>query len=161
MPGRQQVNITTTNSESFWTKPPSLIQSHRTEFEFAMAPNWDNGRGVAITPAVIDLADYLLSRYASENHLVEVGPNLDGSISLLWDDNNGNYVYLSVGPNDTVHLYYDVVGLPKWEGVGLASDRRILDELKRAFRFLHPVPQPELYINLPLSTLNSDARSAA
>jgi hypothetical protein len=146
---------------SFWTKRPSLIQRHRDEFAFAMVPNWDDGQGVAVTQSVIDLADDLVCRYASEDSLVEVSPNLDGALSFIWDDDGGNYVYLSVGPNWTVHLYYDVIGLPKWEGVGFANDTQVLDEMKRAFRFLHPIPQSDRYINLAIRTLNSGTRCAA
>src|SRR5450755_191332 len=84
-----------------------------------------------------------------DTYLVEVSPGLYGSISFVWDDEKGNYVYLSVGPNDTVHLYYDVVGIPKWEGVGVgvASDRQLREKLSRAFRFLHPIAQTESVIS--------------
>jgi hypothetical protein len=137
----------TANSASFWTRKPSLVHSYRKEFEFATVPNWD-GVGAALTEAVIDLADHLICRYASGRHLVEVSPTLDGALSFLWDDDNGNYVYMSVGPNDTVHLYYDVVGLSKWEGVSVASDGQIRAEMERAFRFLHQIRQSDLYFPL-------------
>jgi hypothetical protein len=123
---------------------------------------------VAITQGVIDLADQLLCQYASDSHLVEVSPGLDGSISFLWDDEKGNYAYMSVGPNDTVHLYYDVVGTTKWEGVGVASDQQLRAELSRAFRFLHPIAQAyyvgplhQSYVNMPIPTSNSEHAVAA
>lgn len=93
---------------------------------------------MALSPSVISLSNHLIDKYASGDHLVEVAPGRNSSLSFVWDDGYGNYVYLDVGPNDTVHLFYDVVGQPKWEGVSVATNSCILDHLALAFQFLHP-----------------------
>jgi hypothetical protein len=125
----------------------SPLRAFQRDYAFALIPNWDGKGAVALTGAVIRLANEFLHDYASTKNLVEVTPGRDGSISLVWEDDQDNYVYLDVGPNDTVHLFYNVIGEPKWEGVSIASDTRILSEMARAFRFLHPIeqqPRPEV-----------------
>jgi hypothetical protein len=87
---------------------------------------------------VDDAANSLVPRFGWANHLVEVAPGRDGSISLIWDDERGNYIYLDVGPNDTVHVFCETVGEAKWEGVSVASDSRIVDRLRKAFAKLYP-----------------------
>lgn len=119
----------------------SPLRAHKISYAYAMQPNWDGRGAIALTPAVIDLADHLIKQYASTDHLVEVAPGRDGSLSLVWDDGGGNYVYLDVGPNDTIHLFQNIIGGPRWEGVSSARDPRIHREMARAFGFLHPAQQ--------------------
>jgi hypothetical protein len=125
---------------------PSIIRAHEASYDFAKFQNWDGKGASALTDDVIRLADDIALRFASADHLVEVSPGKDGSLSLVWDDNRGNYVYLDVGPNKTVHLFYEVVGLAKWEGVSVASDNNILKEIARAFSFLHPPIKRSIFI---------------
>src|ERR1700693_5957039 len=123
-------------------RPLRILTAYRGEYEHALTGNWDQRGAAALSRRTLDLADELISRYATTEHLVEVTPGRDGSLSFVWDDENGRYIYLDVGPNDTVHLYYDVIGEPKWEGVSIASDPQILGKLARAFGSAHwPLPQ--------------------
>jgi hypothetical protein len=115
-----------------------ILASFSAEFDYARMNNWDGRGAVALSPMVERLAERLISKYAGVFHLVEVAPGRDSSLSFIWDDYRGNYVYLDIGPSDTVHLFYDVVGEPKWEGVSVASDPRVVDHLTRAFQFLRP-----------------------
>ena len=116
----------------------SLVNRHRGEFEFALVPNWDGLRSVRLTDQVVRLADKFISDYAGEKHLREVGAGNDGSLGFVWDDGAGNYAYLDVGPSDTIHLYYDIVGTPKWEGVSVADDPEILGHMRKALAFTEP-----------------------
>jgi hypothetical protein len=111
----------------------SILNAYRSEFAYALNPGWD-GDAPPIAQSVVDLAERLLGRYATTTHLVEVSPGEDGSLSFVWNDEGGNYIYLDVGPGDTVHLYCDLANGSKWEGVSVASDARILDRLTQAFR---------------------------
>ena len=113
-----------------------LLDLYRKEYEFALVSNWDGHGAMPLTPSVIDLANVLVQTYASREYLVEVAPGTDGSISFIWDDESGNYVYLDVGPKDSVHLYYEISGEPKWEGVSVASDSKIRQRLQHALRFV-------------------------
>jgi hypothetical protein len=117
---------------------PSFLASFEADYSFAMAPNWDGGGAVELTRDVVKLADRLVREFASTSCLQDVTPGNDGSLSLTWDDGQGNYVYLDVGPGQTLHLFYNVIGHPNWEGVSVASDRRILEQMVRAFGFLRP-----------------------
>ena len=112
---------------------PSILAPYRRAYQYAMVPNWDDDGAVALTPEVARLAEHLIEQYGTVEHLVEVGPGRDGALSFVWED-GGNYIYLDVGPNDTVHLYRDVAGQPRWEGVSVASDARILEAISSAFR---------------------------
>lgn len=135
--------IRSQNISPFGSLP--VLSGFANEFNFAEKDNWDGRGAVALSSAVKRLAEQLITRYAGTTHLVEIAPGRESSLSFVWDDDHGNYVYLDVGPVDTVHLFYEVIGEPKWEGVSVASDPRILDQLARAFQFLHPRG------NLPLS----------
>jgi hypothetical protein len=116
----------------------SFLSSFEAEYSYAMVPNWDGCGAEELTRDVVNLANQLVKDYASTISLQDVTPGRDGSLSLTWDDGRGNYVYLDVGPGQTLHLFYDVVDHPKWEGVSVASDQRILKEMVRAFGFLRP-----------------------
>ena len=124
-----------------WINSKAPLAPHKDSYAFAMHDNWDNQGAVALTPDVVTLANSLITGFASTQHLVEIGPGRDGSLSLVWDDSAGNYVYLDVGPNDTIHLFYNVIQLPRWEGVSNARDPRIIGEMVRAFAFLGPAAQ--------------------
>ena len=83
---------------------------------------------------VVKLAASILSRYATDCEPSEVTPGRYGSLSFVWDDAN-NYVYIDIGPNETVHLYYDVAGKPKWEAVSTAADEEMLQRFASALSF--------------------------
>jgi hypothetical protein len=112
----------------------NLLVRYEDEFAFAMRPDWWPGGSVALSAAVIDLAEQLIENYGTVENLTEVAPGRDGSLSFVWDDHAGNYIYLDVGPNDTVHLYRDTVADGKWQAVSVAGDRRIRQEIERSFR---------------------------
>jgi hypothetical protein len=112
----------------------SLLIPYRDEYAHAMRPNWDEEGASTLTPEVEARAAQLIDEFGTTECLVEVTPGRDGSLSFVWDDDHGNYIYLDVGPNDTIHLYHDVIGKPKWEGVSVAGDRRILARLEEAFK---------------------------
>jgi hypothetical protein len=111
---------------------PSVLAPYREAYEYAMVPNWDNDGAVSLTPGVVRLAASLIGEYGALEHLVEIGPGRDGSLSFVWEE-GGSYIYLDVGPEDTVHLYRDVAE-QRWEGVSVASDPRILERISSAFR---------------------------
>jgi hypothetical protein len=112
----------------------STLTPYCDAYEYAMVPNWDNDGAASVTPEVVQLAARVIDEHGTTEHLVEVGPGRDGSLSFVWEDDKANYIYLDVGPNDTVHLYRDVTGRPRWEGVSVAGDARILEEISSAFR---------------------------
>src|ERR1019366_5773431 len=90
----------------------------------------------ALTQDVVDLAERVTGPLPGSQYVVEVTPGRDGSLSIVWDDNAGNYVYLDVGPKKTIHLFYDVIGHPKWEGVSIEGDPEINEHLTRALLFV-------------------------
>jgi len=132
---------TSAGGNAGWINSRTPLVAYKDSYAFAMQDNWDGRGATALTSAVVGLANSFLTRFASTESLVEIGPGRDGSLSLVWDDGAGNYVYVDVGPNDTIHLFYKVTGLPKWEGVSNARDARLISEMVRAFAFLRPAPQ--------------------
>ena len=112
----------------------SVIAAYQDDYAYAMVPNWDGDAAVALTRQVVALAERLIDRYATTENLTQVTPGVDGSLSFVWEDRRGNYVYLDVGPGDTVHLYHEIAGNPAWEAVSVASDPRIIAELATAFQ---------------------------
>lgn len=115
----------------------SILAPFADEFEFAGHDNWDGRGATAVSKSVLRLAERLIERFGGIAHLVEVAPGRDGSLSFVWDDGRGNYVYVDVGPGDTIHLFYELVGEPKWEGVSVASDRDIMYRLGHALGAIH------------------------
>jgi hypothetical protein len=59
-----------------------------------------------------------------------------------------------MGPGQTLHLFYDVRAHPKWEAVSVLGDRRMLEEMARAFSFLDEIEKP----NDNSSTPNNDTK---
>lgn len=131
----------TSLSPNYLGTTSDALSSHRAEYEFALKPNWDGKGAAAITSQVIKLARLILQKYAAAKYLAEMSPKKDGSISFVWDDSSGNYVYLNIGPQDFIHLYSDVVGQPKWEGVSVASDSAMVERVSRALRFSREAAQ--------------------
>lgn len=140
------INLQNVGAGQFWLavarptkagaiRPASVLAAFADDFEFAMSAEWSGS--ARLTDEVVRLAQSIVSRFGGSRHLIEVFPGKDGSLSLIWDDDSGNYVYLDVGPGKTVHLYYDVVGAPKWEGVSVAGDPRLVEHMDRAFQALH------------------------
>jgi|ERR1700730_2093471 len=146
-------NIETASQVAPWTDVQTGVQAHRRSYQYAMRDDWDGSGAAALTPEVVQLANRLIGQYASSSELVEVAPGKDGSVSFVWEDDRGNYVYVDVGPGDTVHLYYEVTGRGKWEGVSVASDPRLLREMAHAFQFLRSAV--ELARSLPVASPNS------
>ncbi len=112
----------------------SALAPYRDEYEHALIDDWDGAGAVAVAPQVLEQAEKLIDEFGTTENLVEVTPGRDGSLAFIWEDKRGSYIYLDVGPGNTLHLYHDVVGQPKWEGVSVANDPRILRELSLAFR---------------------------
>ena len=127
------VGINPARNAALFSITLSALVDYRDEYEYAMVPNWNGSGAIALTPRVLDLADALIDGFGTTENLVEVTPGRDGSLSFVWEDARGSYIYLDVGPNDTLHLYHDVPGQPKWEAVSSADDPRILEQLARAF----------------------------
>lgn len=124
----------TQNEDYLFFIQPSLLAPYRDDYEHARLPNWDGRGSIALTEDVLALAENIINKFGTTDNLVEVTPGRDGSLSFLWEDERGSYIYLDVGPSDTVHLYSDVIGRSKWEGVSVADDKRILAQLSGAFR---------------------------
>jgi hypothetical protein len=101
------------------------------DFEIARSDDWDGRGAPAIQDDVLRLAENIVQTYGGSEHIVEVTPGRDGSLSFVWDE-GGNYIYIDVGPGDTVHLFYDLNGM-KWEGVSTSRDLRLKTQLRRAF----------------------------
>lgn len=142
------------NEDYSFSIRPSLLAAYRDEYEHARLPNWDGEGSAALTEAVLRIADALIDKFGTTDNLVEVTPGRDGSLSFVWEDDRGSYIYLDVGPNDTVHLYSDVIGRPKWEGVSVADDRRILVQLSSAFRGTGWRLRQMLVVSIPANTEN-------
>lgn len=114
------------------------FETYQDEYLYAMSSDWDGEGSKPVTESVVKLAEDLFNKYASHESLLGITPGKDGSLSFLWDDNSGNYVYLDIGPNQTIHLYYDVIDGGRWEGVSVADDPAIQTYLKKAFKCLAP-----------------------
>jgi hypothetical protein len=128
-------NFFSSTSNTFrFSLPVSGLGTYQDDYAYAMVPNWDGDAAVALTQQVVDLAGQLIERYATTENLTQVTPGIDGSLSFVWEDRRGNYVYLDVGPGDTVHLYHAIIGIPTWEAVSVASDPRIVAEFAAAFQ---------------------------
>lgn len=128
--------------------PLSVLDMQAAEYDFALSPNWDGEGAKAVTRQVVNLARRIVDKYGSPRSLQEVAPGKDGSLSFIWKDGAGNYTYLDVGPGDSLHLYYEQAGGLTWEGVSVASDPKILEQLAQAFQFVRPSPvvdRPAIY----------------
>jgi hypothetical protein len=147
-------------NEEFFSIRPTLLTAYRDEFEQAMVRDWDGAGSVALTEDVLVRAEGLIHSFGTTENLVEVTPGRDGSLSFIWEDRRGSYVYLDVGPNDTVHLYTDVIGQPKWEGVSVADDKRILEQLSRAFHTTGWRLRQMVVVSIQASTHNSRGATA-
>jgi hypothetical protein len=144
----------TTANQMVFSQALSLLIPYRDEYEYAMEPNWDGADANALTPSVERLAADLIDEFGTTKHLTEVTPGRDGSLSFVWDDEQGSYIYLDIGPNETVHLYHDVTGGTKWEGVSVARDPQILRQLRDAFhRTGWPLRKMVVFF-IPARTLN-------
>jgi hypothetical protein len=135
MGARPMDNFFSSTRNTFqFSMPPSVLAAHQNDYVYAMVPNWDGDAAVALTQQVVNLAGQLVERYGTTENLTQITPGVDGSLSFVWEDRRGNYVYLDVGPGDTVHLYHDIIGNPTWEAVSVASDPRIIAQLAKVFR---------------------------
>lgn len=112
------------------------FETYQDEYLYAMNPDWDGEGAIPVNDNVIALAEGLFNKYAGQESLLGITPGKDGSLSFLWDDHSGNYVYLDIGPNQTIHLYFDVIDGSHWEGVSVADDPEIHKYLRKAFKFL-------------------------
>src|SRR5690349_2824078 len=130
---RVTVGAGTANAVTSFSHRLSVLAPYEEEYLHAMRSGWDGADAAALTWGVVDLAERLIGRFGTTDHLTEVAPGKDGSLSFVWDDRNGNYIYLDIGPGDTVHLYRDTIADGKWEAVSVANDPRILAEIGRAF----------------------------
>lgn len=112
----------------------SVLDGFSDEFGFATSPNWDGEGARPISLNVLLTAKKFLAEGGNTSGIAEVAPGREGSLSFLWDDSAGNYVYLDIGPRDVIHLYYDVVGSPKWQKVSTVDDPEIILHLRSALR---------------------------
>jgi hypothetical protein len=145
---RMTVGTGTANAVTSFSHRLSVLAPYEEEYSHAMRPGWADANAIALTRHVINLAEWLIDRFGTTDHLTEVAPGRDGSLSFVWDDQSGNYIYLDVGPGDTVHLYRDTIADGKWEAVSVAADPRILAEIDRAFRGTHwPLYQRVIRLN--------------
>jgi hypothetical protein len=150
----------TANATAF-IQPLSALTPYRDEYAHAMLVDWEEGASV-LTPAVEALAARLVDEFGTAENLIEVSPGRDGSLSFIWDDERGNYIYLDVGPGDTIHLYHDIIGKPKWEGVSVASDPRIMEELEEAFKQTRwRLNRVHIFVARPYSTIGRRTRISA
>jgi hypothetical protein len=113
----------------------SILRAHFGDYDFALVDNWDGSGAKRIEHEVLSLAEQVLSDYSSQTFLAEVCPGREGSLSFVWDDGGKNYVYLDIGPQNALHLFYNVEGHPKWEGVSLADDVVMHANLVKALFF--------------------------
>jgi len=116
----------------------SILQGLADEFSFALSSDWDGLGARAVSTDVLKLADRILAKYATGLNLVEASPSRKGSLSFVWENGQGDYAYLDIGPNNTVHLFYNTRTGRKWEGVALANDPRLNEQLERAFSAFRP-----------------------
>jgi len=128
-----QINATTTQPLLLLGEE-SIVKRHYDEFAFALASNWDERGARAVSEDTVKLAHSILDRYATDTEPSEVAPGRDGSLSFIWDDAD-NHVYIDIGPNDTIHLYYDLEGNSKWEAVSVAGDQEMLALFANALQF--------------------------
>ncbi|QKD03350.1 hypothetical protein EB235_19070 [Mesorhizobium loti R88b] len=141
---------------------PGGLLNRREEYDFALVDDWDGNNAKAIAPSTLRSMQSIISEFGTWDHIVEISPGRDGSISATWEDGNGHYVYLSIGDDKTLHLYNGDNGQKKWEGVSLVTDRRILARLQEAFSYWRPLAgrsfsytftsQPRPVIPLPIRT---------
>lgn len=120
------------------------LQKYRDQFDFALSPNWDGENSPAICQAILLRANRMLTSLGEHMHkyIAEVSPSPDGTLSIIWDNREGTYIYLGIGPGETMHVYYQLRDGRSWEGVSLASDATLDNNLKIALNFIHPF-EPE------------------
>src|SRR5215211_1890421 len=153
------IQLDTTGRASMWFASGSPLDQFFHEYCHAMTPNWDGRGASAVSEQVVQLAEDLL-RLAPLKDLVELNPGRDGSLSFVWESASGNYLYLDVGPNDTVHLFYETETGETWEGLSVASDQRLIREMHRGFAFFHPQRGPDYFAPPPSSNANWLAAAA-
>jgi hypothetical protein len=126
-------------------EPASILVRHLDEFSYALNPDWDGRGAQAVSSNTVKLAQSILNQFAADTDPSEVTPGRDGSLSFIWDDAN-NYVYFDIGPNSTIHLYYHIVGEPKWEAVSVVTDEEMLSRLANALVFARSshIPAPRV-----------------
>lgn len=64
---------------------------------------------------------------------------MDGSMDWSAGD---HHVYLELGPDENVHLYYNLPGIGKWERVGPHDHPEMLEHLAIAFGALARASSP-------------------
>ncbi len=118
---------------------PAGLYNRKDEYDFALADNWDGNNAKAVTRNTLRSLQSIINEVGTWDHIVEISPGRDGSISATWEDAKGRYIYLSIGDDKTLHLYSSDNGQKVWEGVSLVTDRRILQRLQEAFSYWRPL----------------------
>lgn len=133
------------------------LADSRSEWEYATVSNWDGEGALPLTSDVIARAQRILNA-GNPRPPDEVSPGIDGSISFVWRSSVG-YVYLDIGPNDTIHLYYDGRN-GKWEGVSIEGETELENHLRKAFDSLDAAPSVPQILNpsMPIEFLIRHSR---
>ena len=105
------------------------------ELELYRTKGWDGENAVAVESKTIKLVHDLLDSRASQRFLRETSAGADGSVAFVWEDDQDNYVYCSIGPSDVIHLYYTLQDGLKWEGLVRADHDKISDHIAMALEF--------------------------
>ena len=112
--------------------------------------------GAAVNEGIFILSLKLLEDYALEKEPVAFGSNENGSLYFIWEDDCGNHIFLEVGPARTIHLFYNMTVLGRWEGLFCADDQGIVEKFAAAMDELAYGRSEDLVFRMP--SASNDAR---
>ena len=115
--------------------PTWSVHSFAEDYADARKPDWDCAGAEAITDDVVHRAQTFLSQFPALPSPAEVSPLSDGALSFVWDLPAG-YLFLSVGPGNVLHVFYDVAKLGKWERITSLDSRDAQERLRSVVREL-------------------------
>lgn len=131
-------SITTAPQQWATTTPATVptaqtwtVQSFAEDYEDARAPNWDEAGASAVSDDVLGASQAIMADYPSLPAPTEVAPLADGALSFVWRLSAG-YLFISIGPGNALHLFYDIPKLGKWERITTLDNADARSRLRSA-----------------------------
>src|SRR5262249_33856471 len=122
------------------------------DYDFAFKPNWDGRGAKPVTNEIVANASSLFSSMMPLPNPSEVSPLHEGALSFVWDLPEG-YLFVSIGPADILHAYYDVPGMGKWEQITSIHNATAINYLRSAVQHLASRPTGKYARLEPLAEL--------
>ncbi len=109
--------------------------------DHARQPDWDGEGSIAVADSCVQCAEDLFKDLVVPSLEPEILPIVRGGINFSWERGD-DYIFVEIRNDTSVHLYYNIVGIQKWEGVRFADDPTLWEKLSfalSAFSGIHKV----------------------